>query len=142
MKKIIALGGAALCLSLFAWQPIAHADDDMSSDSSNTEQEAGTAGSDSSMSSETSKSMETEKKQDWWKSAKSCTDESGKVYKKGSKGFSTCMETMRKKEQMGGMAPGESQPTMKKESTTEKKETTTESSMDTPHSDSSDSSNR
>lgn len=36
---------------------------------------------------------------DHWKTAKTCTDEAGVTHKRGQKGFNTCVESMRKKEQ-------------------------------------------
>lgn len=34
---------------------------------------------------------------DHWKTAKTCTDEAGVIHKRGQKGFSQCIESMRKK---------------------------------------------
>lgn len=68
---------------------------------------SGTAGSDAmEKSSESAKT--TVKKHDKWTSAKSCTDENGVTHYKGRSGFQSCVDQMRKKDQMGGTSPQDS----------------------------------
>ena len=106
---------STLCLPLSVFSGLAMADDSKSG--AGTSGQSGTSGSttssgsmstDSGMtSSDTSKEMETTKTKETSKTSKSCTDESGVTYRKGEKGFKSCMQTMEKKkesEQMGGQS--------------------------------------
>jgi hypothetical protein len=56
----------------------------------------------------TSSTTTTTKKNDKWSSAKKCTDENGVTYYKGKTGFQSCVNKMKKQEQMGGTSPSDS----------------------------------
>ena len=121
MKKLIALCLCSTTLVLTAWTLSAHAADPMPNDPtySQPRQEPGAVDSQgvNTLNQETTKTQttteDTSKNQsmneDHWKNAKSCTDENGKIFKRGTKSFRSCVESMRKKEQMGGQV-GEKTP--------------------------------
>lgn len=112
MKKLITLTCVALS-AVFAVM-LANADDTQSGDMGGTMGETTPMQpSDTTTMGEPSRPAApmTEEKQamteDRWKTAKTCTDESGKSYRRGKPGFKACVDEMRRKEQMSGMMGSE-----------------------------------
>lgn len=112
MKKLIAICTIASSLIFGAFALAQESTNGSSTDSYSGSDQPGTTGA---MDAAKDKAMTEEKVKDttamgeeYWKTAKSCTDDMGKTYKKGEKGFKDCVKMMKKKEQMGGMAGDES----------------------------------
>lgn len=122
MKRLIAIVSTGMAIGFAI--ALANAQDSSMSGSDTmsspgvSQQQPGTAGNMDTGSADTSKDMSTatetmtketktkksEKtaKTDYWKSAKSCTDDQGVSHRRGTKAFKSCVEKKRQQEQMGG----------------------------------------
>jgi hypothetical protein len=116
MRKLI-IGSSLAVITVFAVL-LANADEGQDSmpsspqpgisESADTSTPHGTAASKERIQ---ARSKEHAAKGDHWKTAKTCTDESGVIHKRGQKGFNTCVEHMRQKEaQMGGTVAPKASP--------------------------------
>jgi hypothetical protein len=101
MRKLIMASSLAI-ITVFA---VLLANADETQESGSTQQPGITESADANLQPESREQPRTKggMKADHWKTAKICTDENGVVHKRGQKGFNTCVEHMRRKEeQMGG----------------------------------------
>lgn len=110
LRKLIALCSVSFGIAFAVALANANDGDSMSSTDS-VNQQAGTSGMDATKSTPTTPGMTGDAdintrteviRENHWKTAKTCTDDQGVTYKRGKKGFQTCVDNMRRKEQMSG----------------------------------------